>query len=73
MINLDNVAIFLINEISQDSLLLNVLSNIPIKKKYQSWLREKIQVKKLKVIFSLNPVAPGKNVMIELLTKDKFR
>ena len=30
VINLDNVAIFLINQISQDSLLLNVLSNIDI-------------------------------------------
>ena len=30
LINLDNVAIFLINQISQDSLLLNELSNIDI-------------------------------------------
>ena len=52
-INLDNLPNFLINEKSQNSLLLNVLCNM---KKYQSWLRKMIQAKKLKVIFSLNPV-----------------
>ena len=52
-INLDNLPNFLINEKSQNSLLLNVLCNM---KKYQSWLRKMIQAKKLKVIFSLNPL-----------------
>ena len=47
---------FLINEKSQDSLLLNVLSNIYIHEEIPIMVEKMIQAKKLKVIFCLNPV-----------------